>query len=341
MNPLKHILEQVKSELKNVQKHHEINDVRAKILGKKGLISELMKDMKNLSPEEKKSFGQAVNQLKQEVSKLFDIRRQEIDEMMIAKKIEEETLDVTLPGTSFSTGTKHILTQIQEDLEDLFVGMGYTVEEGPEIENDRYNFEMLNLPKDHPARDMQDSFYITDETLLRTHTSPVQVRTMLKQANKEPIKIICPGRVYRRDDDDATHSHQFMQCEGLVVGENITMADLKGTLLTFARHFFGEDRQIRLRPSYFPFTEPSTEVDVSCHNCNGNGCHICKQTGWIEILGSGMVHNNVLEAAGYDSNKYTGFAFGMGIERIAMLKYGINDIRSFYLNDKRFLKQFK
>jgi phenylalanyl-tRNA synthetase alpha chain len=219
--------------------------------------------------------------------------------------------------------------------------MGYQVMEGPEIEVDEINFEKLNLPKNHPARDMQDTFYITDELLLRTHTSPVQVRTMLDNADKGPIQIICPGKVFRRDDDDATHSHQFIQIEGLVIDKKTSMADLKGTLLEVARKMFGEKREIRLRPSYFPFTEPSVEVDVTCANCNGKGCNICKQTGWIEILGAGMVNNKVLEASGYDSSIYQGFAFGMGVERIAMLKYGINDIRMFYLNDLRFNKQFK
>ncbi len=229
---------------------------------------------------------------------------------------------------------------IVEEIEDLFIGMGYTVAEGPEVEKDYYNFEALNLPKGHPARDMQDSFYITEETLLRTHTSPVQARTMELAKGKGPIKIICPGKVYRRDTDDATHSHQFTQIEGLVIDENIRMSDLKGTLNVFAKKMFGEDREIRLRPSFFPFTEPSVEMDISCKICGGKGCRVCKGTGWIEILGAGMVHPNVLEMAGFDSKKYTGFAFGMGPERIAMLKYGIDDIRHFYTNDTRFVTQF-
>jgi phenylalanyl-tRNA synthetase alpha chain len=233
------------------------------------------------------------------------------------------------------------MTQVVEEVEDLFVGMGYTVKEGPEIEQDLYNFEMLNLPKSHPARDMQDTFYITEELLLRTHTSPVQIRTLLENGGKKPIKIICPGKVYRRDEDDATHSHQFMQIEALVIDENITLADLKGTLLILARKMFGEDRQIRLRPSYFPFTEPSVEVDISCYKCNGKGCPMCKNTGWIEILGAGMVNNAVLEATGYDKTKYQGFALGVGVERLAILKYGIDDIRAFYTNDLRFNRQFK
>jgi phenylalanyl-tRNA synthetase alpha chain len=272
---------------------------------------------------------------------MIDDRKQALHDEQVKRQIEEETIDVTMPGKSFNIGTRHLLTQIIDDIEDVFIGMGYEVMEGPEIEIDEYNFEKLNLPKDHPARDMQDTFYIDETRLLRTHTSPVQVRTMLEKGGKEPVKIICPGKVYRRDEDDATHSHQFMQIEGLVVDESTTMADLKGTLLVIAQTMFGKDRKIRMRPSYFPFTEPSVEVDVSCHNCNGKGCHICKQTGWIEVLGAGMVNNNVLEASGYDSQKYQGFAFGAGVERLAMLKYKINDIRLFYTNDLRFNKQFK
>ena len=230
--------------------------------------------------------------------------------------------------------------QTIEEIEDLFIGMGYEVAEGPEVEMDHYNFELLNLPKDHPARDMQDTFYIDPTTLLRTHTSPVQARTMLAKGGK-PIKIICPGKVYRRDDDDATHSHQFMQVEGLVLGKNISLGDLKGTLLAVARKIFGDEREIRLRPSYFPFTEPSVEVDVTCFKCGGKGCSMCKGSGWIEVLGAGMVNNNVLTMCGYDPNEIQGFAFGIGVERFTMLKYGIDDIRNFYLSDIRFLKQFK
>ena len=234
----------------------------------------------------------------------------------------------------------HPLSIIVSQLEELFLGMGYQIAEGPEVESDYFNFELMNLPKGHPARDMQDTFYIDENTLMRTHTSPVQAHTLLAAKGKGPIKVICPGKTYRRDDDDATHSHQFTQIEGLVVDENISMAHLKGTLLEFAKKMFGNNREIRFRPSYFPFTEPSIEVDVSCFNCGGKGCNICKGTGWIEILGAGMVHPNVLNMCGYDSNKYTGFAFGIGPERIAMLKYGIPDIRYFYTNDIRFLKEF-
>jgi len=332
---------EAKEQVKLVKSVHDLNEAKAKYLGKKGAFADIMKLMKDLPNEERPSFGKLTNEAKVIIQGYLDEQKVIIDELAINEQLEKERVDVTLPGKQFEVGKKHILTQIVDEIEDLFVGMGYEVMEGPEIEIDEYNFEKLNLPKNHPARDMQDTFYITDETLLRTHTSPVQVRTMLDNADKGPIRIICPGKVYRRDDDDATHSHQFMQMEGLVVDEFASMADLKGTLLVAAKKLFGEKREIRLRPSYFPFTEPSVEVDVSCHNCNGKGCNICKGTGWIEVLGAGMVNNNVLEASGYDTKKYQGFAFGMGVERIAMLKYGINDIRRFYTNDVRFIKQFK
>lgn len=257
----------------------------------------------------------------------------------LAAKLAADSIDVTLPGKPFTYGSKHPITRVIDEIKEIFMSMGYEVVEGPQIETDYYNFEALNLPKEHPARDMQDSFYITPETLLRTHTSPVQARTMEQKKGAVPVKVICPGTVYRRDDD-ATHSPEFHQAEGLVIDENITMADLKGMLLTFARQMFGADREIRLRPSYFPFTEPSAEVDISCFVCGGKGCKLCKDTGWIEILGSGMVHPRVLEMSGYDPEKVRGFAFGIGIERIAMLKYGINDIRALFENDERFLKQF-
>lgn len=337
-------LEQIKKEaeenIRLVKTIHALNEVKAKYLGKKGSFSEIMLLMKDLSNEERPKFGQITNEAKQVILDYIEGQREIIDAAIVAEMLKSETIDVTLPGRKFEVGSLHLLTQIQNEIEDLFVGMGYEIMEGPEIEIDEYNFEKLNLPKNHPARDMQDTFYITEDTLLRTHTSPVQVRTMLSNEHKGAIKIICPGKVYRRDADDATHSHQFMQIEGLVVDETTSMSDLKGTLLAVAKKMFGEGREIRLRPSYFPFTEPSVEVDVSCHNCNGKGCNVCKGTGWIEILGAGIVNNNVLEACGYDSTKYQGFAFGMGVERIAMLKYGINDIRLFYTNDVRFNKQF-
>lgn len=319
----------------------ELNECRAEYLGKKSPLNEIMKQMGSLTPEERKEFGQTANQFKNLIEQTINERRQYLEDMAVNAKLESEKVDVTLPGKDFSHGSLHIMTQTIREVEDIFIGMGYDIAEGPEVELDLYNFEMLNVPKGHPARDMQDSFYITEESLLRTHTSPVQARVLEAAKGQGPIKIICPGKVYRRDDDDATHSHQFTQIEGLVIDTDITMADLKGTLLELARKMFGEDREIRLRPSFFPFTEPSVEVDVTCSKCSGCGCNICKGTGWIEILGAGMVHPNVLEMSGFDSKKYQGFAFGIGAERIAMLKYGIEDIRNFYTNDLRFINQFK
>ncbi|MDQ0270059.1 phenylalanine--tRNA ligase subunit alpha [Cytobacillus purgationiresistens] len=318
----------------------ELNDIRVSYLGKKGPITEVLKGMGKLTAEERPKMGALANEVRDAISSGIEEKHKQLEAAAVEAKLAGETIDVTLPGRPMKTGHRHPLTNVIEEIEDLFIGMGYTVEEGPEVEKDYYNFEALNLPKGHPARDMQDSFYITEEFLLRTHTSPVQARTMEKHKGKGPVKIICPGKVYRRDNDDATHSHQFMQIEGLVIDENIRMTDLKGTLQVFAKKMFGEDREIRLRPSFFPFTEPSVEMDISCKICSGKGCSVCKKTGWIEILGAGMVHPNVLEMAGFDSKKYTGFAFGMGPERIAMLKYGVDDIRHFYTNDVRFLQQF-
>lgn len=332
--------EQALESIKTVKDLKELNDVRVAYLGKKGPITEVLKGMGKLSPEERPKMGALVNIIRDKIQSVLETRQVELEQAEIEARFAKESIDVTLPGRPVYVGNHHPLTRVYEDMEDLFIGMGYTVEEGPEVETDYYNFEALNLPKDHPARDMQDTFYITEEMLMRTQTSPVQARTLEKYKGQGPVKIICPGKVFRRDDDDATHSHQFMQIEGLVVDENISMSDLKGTLEIFAKHVFGENRQIRLRPSFFPFTEPSVEVDVSCFKCDGCGCNICKQTGWIEVLGAGMVHPNVLEMSGFDSKKYSGFAFGLGVERIAMLKYGIDDIRHFYTNDIRFLKQF-
>lgn len=332
---------ELKEALEKVDKQAELQDLKAKFIGKKSELTSLMKHMKDLPDDEKPAFGQTINKAKSRFSKMIEDTKESLRQAEIDEKLRSETIDVTLDAPDYTVGNRHILNQIVEEIEDLFIGMGYKIKEGPEIESDEMNFEKLNLPKDHPARDMQDSLYISEETLLRTHTSPVQVRTMLEYGGKKPVKIICPGKVYRRDDDDATHSHQFMQIEGLVVDEMTTMSDLKGTLLEVAKKMFGPDRQIRLRPSYFPFTEPSVEVDVTCANCGGAGCNICKQSGYLEILGAGMVNNKVLEASGYDPEIYQGFAFGMGVERIAMLKYGIEDIRHFYTNDLRFNKQFK
>jgi len=337
-------IEQMKQEIilkmNNVKSSKELNDLRVEYLGKKGPIAELSAMMKTIPVAEKKQFGAALNSLKTEINTLLEQKRQEINLDELNEQLAAEKIDITLDSTMIPVGGKHPIQMVIDDVCDLFVSMGYDVVEGPEVEQDLYNFEKLNLPKGHPARDTQDSFYITEEMLLRTQTSPVQARTMEANQEKSPIRMICPGKTYRRDNDDATHSHQFTQIEGLVVDKNISMADLKGTLEILAKTMFGEDRVIRFRPSYFPFTEPSLEVDVSCFRCGGEGCSLCKQTGWIEILGSGMVHPNVLRNCGYDPEVYTGFAFGMGPERIAMLKYGINDIRHFYTNDMRFINDF-
>ena len=340
LEKLNQIPSDVDKELENVTDLNQLQQKKANYLGKKGPFAEIMANMKNLTAEAKKELGMATNKIRQAIEAKFEEKKKAIDNAIIQKKLEQEKIDVTLPGVELPVGGIHPLMQTVMDLEDLYVSMGYTVAEGPEVETDEYCFEKLNLPKGHPARDMQDTFYINPELLLRSQTSPVQVRTMLEKKG-EPIKIICPGKVYRRDADDATHSHQFMQCEGLVLGENITLADLKGALLEMAKKMFDKDRKIRLRPSFFPFTEPSVEVDVSCGICGGKGCSTCKNSGWIEILGAGMVNDNVLRMSGYDPKKIQGFAFGIGVERIAMLKYKIDDIRNFYINDVRFLNQFK
>jgi phenylalanyl-tRNA synthetase alpha chain len=327
-------------ELNQVQTQQELNDLRIKYLGKKGPLTEVLRGMGALSAEERPIIGQVANDVRAAIEAVIDEKQEVYQRQETESRLHAETIDVTLPGRTSPLGAVHPINKIVEEIEDIFLGMGFTIVEGPEVERDYYNFEALNLPKDHPARDMQDSFYITDEILLRTHTSPVQIRTMEARKGAVPIKIISPGKVYRRDDDDATHSHQFTQIEGLVIDRNIRMSDLKGTLLQFVRELYGQNTEIRLRPSFFPFTEPSAEVDVSCMMCGGSGCRTCKMSGWIEILGSGMVHPRVLEMCGYDPNEYSGFAFGMGPERIAMLKYGVEDIRHFYTNDLRFLKQF-
>ncbi|WP_127583530.1 phenylalanine--tRNA ligase subunit alpha [Paenibacillus koleovorans] len=327
-------------ELQQVSGSQQLNDLRVKYLGKKGPLTEILRGMGALSAEDRPVIGQVANEVRAAIEEVLEAKQAEFQRQETEGRLQAETIDVTLPGRPSALGAVHPLNKVIQEIEDIFLGMGYTVAEGPEVEKDYYNFEALNLPKDHPARDMQDSFYVTDEILMRTHTSPVQVRTMEKRKGEVPVKIICPGRVYRRDDDDATHSHVFTQIEGLVIDRHIRMSDLKGTLLQFVQEMFGKQTQIRLRPSFFPFTEPSAEVDVSCMMCSGKGCRVCKHTGWLEILGSGMVHPRVLEMAGYDPKEYSGFAFGMGVERIAMLKYGVDDIRHFYMNDLRFLKQF-
>ena len=320
----------------------ELQELRVAVLGKKGSLTDLLKGLKDLPNEERPKVGKMVNEVRDVLTEAFDEAAKIVEAAKIQAQLDSESLDVTLPGRQVKLGNRHILSQTAEEIEDIFLGMGFQVVDGFEVETDYYNFERMNLPKDHPARDMQDTFYITEEILMRTHTSPVQARTLDKHDfSKGPLKMISPGRVFRRDTDDATHSHQFHQIEGLVVDKNVTMGDLKGTLEVMMKKMFGEDRKIRLRPSYFPFTEPSVEVDVSCFKCGGAGCNVCKHTGWIEILGAGMVHPDVLQMSGIDPTEYSGFAFGLGPDRVAMLRYGVNDIRNFYQNDLRFLNQFK
>ncbi len=325
--------------LKQVKNGRELNDLKVEYLGKKGPIQELSAMMKDLSVEEKKDFGMALNEVKTYVSEKLDNLKNELDKIELNEKLLKETIDISLPSTKVKRGSKHPFNRVVEEIEDLFVSMGYDVVDGPEVESDDNCFKNLNVPAGHPARDAQDSFYITDEMLLRTQTSSVQARTMQENEEKKPLRIICPGKTYRRDDD-ATHSHQFGQVEGLVIDKDITLADLKGTLEIFARKLLGDNSKIRFRPSFFPFTEPSYEVDVTCFNCGGKGCHLCKKTGWIEVFAAGMVHPNVLRMGGYDPEKYTAFAFGPGLDRIAMFKYAIPDIRYLYTNDIRFLEQF-
>lgn len=341
---LKALREETLASLKQItaENEKEMQDLRVSVLGKKGSLTEILKGMKDVSAEMRPIIGKHVNEARDVLTAAFEETAKLLEEKKVAAQLASESIDVTLPGRPVATGHRHVLTQTSEEIEDIFIGMGYQVVDGFEVEQDYYNFERMNLPKDHPARDMQDTFYITEEILLRTHTSPVQARAMdAHDFSKGPLKMISPGRVFRRDTDDATHSHQFHQIEGLVVGKNISMADLQGTLQLIVQKMFGEERQIRLRPSYFPFTEPSVEVDVSCFKCGGEGCNVCKKTGWIEIMGAGMVHPRVLEMSGIDATVYSGFAFGLGQERVAMLRYGINDIRGFYQGDVRFSEQFK
>lgn len=337
---LEDLRQQALEELSRVQSGGELQELRVKFLGKKGALTEILRGMGGLSAEERPVIGQIANEVRETIERRIEEAEQAFARAEIERRLQAETIDVTLPGRPRRAGAIHPLSRIVQEIEDIFIGMGFTIAEGPEVETDYYNFEALNLPKDHPARDMQDTFYITDEILLRTQTSPVQIRTMEAMKGQGPVKVICPGKVYRRDDDDATHSFQFMQIEGLVIDKNISMSDLKGTLLQFVRELFGQHTEIRMRPSFFPFTEPSAEVDVTCMQCKGAGCRTCKQTGWLEILGSGMVHPRVLEYGGFDPKVYSGFAFGLGVDRIAITKYGIDDIRHFYTSDVRFLRQF-
>ena len=337
---LQNILNEAIEGIKSASNIDDINELRNRYLGKKSELSSMGSVIATLPVEEKKTFGQEMNEAKTTISKAIEEKMAEIKEKLLEEKLQKETIDISLPGRESTIGARNPFYIVKDEMIDIFLGMGFEVADGPEIESDLYNFELLNIPKDHPARDMQDTFYIDENTLLRTHTSPVQARTMEK-AKGQPVRIICPGKTYRRDDDDATHSHQFAQIEGLVIDKNINIGHLKATLELFAKKMFGEKREIRLRSSYFPFTEPSVEVDITCANCGGKGCNMCKGTGYIEILGGGMVHPNVLKMNGYDPEVYSGFAFGIGIERVAILRYGIDDIRKFYQNDVRFLHQFK
>ena len=338
---IEQILSELKEKLDKVNTLLELNDIRVNYLGKKGSISLLSSKISELPNEEKKTFGAMINNAKNEATNLIEEKKIYLEEKELNEKLEKEKIDISLPATNIEVGAPNILEYVIEDIENFFMSMGYDVVDGPEIEEDKYNFEMLNIPKGHPARDAQDTFYIKDEEiLLRSQTSPVQVRTMLECNGEKPIRMICPGKTYRRDDDDATHSHQFMQIEGLVVDKDISLSDLKGTFDALAKHLFGEDIKTRFRPSYYQFTEPSVETDISCFACGGKGCSLCKNTGWITVSGAGIVHPNVLRNCGYDSNVWHGFAFGFGAERLAMLKYGISDIRTFYQTDLRETKVF-
>lgn len=336
---LEEISKMTKEKVEQITTSQELKELKAKVLGKKSELTEILRGMGQIAAEQRPVVGELVNKVRTEIEEVIDSKEKEFEEAELKRKVEAEKIDITLPATRIKRGSIHPLNRIIEDVEDLFVSMGYDVVTGPELETDEYCFERLNLPKDHPARDMQDSFYITTEYLLRTQTSSVQARTMMANTEKTPIRMICPGKTYRKEDD-ATHSHQFNQVEGLVVDKDISFANLKGTLEVFVKRLLGEKTQLRFRPSYFPFTEPSYEVDATCFKCGGKGCNLCKQTGWIELLGSGMVHPNVLKMNGYDPDVYSGFAFGTGLDRLAMFKHGITDMRLLYTNDVRFLSQF-
>ena len=334
------IYEEAEREVASVTTSERLQELKIKFLAKKSVLMSLLSELGKLPPEERKIFGQKLNEIRSKITSLFEQKEAEIRKIELQKKLEKEEIDITLPGRNAEVGGQNPFYVVKDEITDIFLNMGFEVADGPEVETDLFNFELLNIPKDHPARDMQDTFYISENELLRTHTSPVQAHSM-QAAQGKPLRIICPGKTYRRDDDDATHSHQFAQIEGLVIDKNINIGHLKATLELFAKKMFGEKREIRLRPSYFPFTEPSVEVDITCANCDGKGCSMCKGTGYIEILGGGMVHPNVLKMNGYDPEVYSGFAFGIGIERVAILRYGIDDIRKFYQNDVRFLHQYR
>lgn len=341
----KETINKMKEEINNIFKENidikRLNELKVEYLGKSGYITELSKGMKDVPNEEKKEYGMLLNELRELFNNNYDSCKEKLETEELNKKLASEEIDITLPGTKIPIGSPNILEHIIEEIEETFMSMGYDVVDGPEIEEDKYNFELLNIPKGHPARDAQDTFYIEDENiLLRSQTSPVQARTMLAAGGNKPIRMICPGKTYRRDADDATHSHQFMQIEGLLVDKNISLSDLKGTFDTIAKKLFGENCVTRFRPSYYQFTEPSVETDISCFVCKGKGCSLCKNTGWITVSGAGMVHPNVLRNCGYDPKEWSGFAFGFGAERLAMLKYGINDIRTFYQTDLRETQSF-
>ncbi len=337
IDKLEEVKKQAEAELGSVSDEIALQNLKAKFVGRKGVITELLKGMKDVPDADRPQMGKLINETKTFVEGLIDGRLHDLREEKKRRSLHEEKIDVTLPGRGMPIGARHPITQVMEDIITIFERMGFEVAEGPEVETDYYNFEALNIPKNHPARDMQDTFYVSDEIVLRTHTSPVQIRVMEKR--KPPVKIIAPGKVYRCDSD-ISHTPMFHQIEGLLVDEGVTFGDLKGVLTEFVRLVFGEGVGVRFRPSFFPFTEPSAEVDMACLICGGKGCRVCKNSGWLEILGCGMVDPEVFRSVGYDPDKYSGFAFGMGIERITMLKFGINDIRLFFENDIRFLKQF-
>lgn len=334
------ILNEALVDIEAVKDAESLLAARNKYFSKKSELSTLMSFMKELAPEEKAGYGKLVNEVRGKISAAFEAKAKEIESRELNEKLARETIDLTLPGRSISSAPLNPYFVIVDEMSEIFSSLGFEIVEGRDVETDHFNFELLNVPKDHPARDMQDTFYISDSLLLRTQTSAAQAHTMLESGGQKPIRMIAPGKCYRRDDDDMTHSHEFGQIEGLVVDKGISLADLKGTLELFVKKMFGEKREIRLRSSYFPFTEPSVEVDVSCAKCGGKGCAMCKGTGWIEILGAGEVHPNVLKMCGYDPSVYSGFAFGIGIERVAMLRYGVDDIRRFYQNDIRFINSF-
>lgn len=338
---MEEVRKSLEGDLQGVSSLNELNDLKVKYLGKKGMITELNSEIKNVPNEEKKEFGQKVNELRNRFNDFYEEKKNNFEEEILNAKLANEAIDISLPAVKITNGAPNILEKLIEEVEEVFMSMGYDVVDGPEIEEDRYNFELLNIPKGHPARDAQDTFYLDgEEILLRSQTSPMQVRMMLEGNGLIPIRMICPGKTYRRDDDDATHSHQFMQIEGLLIDKDISLSDLKGTIDVIVKKIFGQDIITRFRPSYYQFTEPSVEVDISCFNCYGKGCSLCKQTGWITVAGAGIVHPNVLKMSGYDPDIWSGFAFGFGAERMAMLKYNINDCRVFYNTDLRESKIF-